>query len=77
MTKDSPLKGAEGLKRLQGMSLRQMLWFEIKQMPAMHCCAPKLKQRSRELRQDSTLAEVLLWNQEESGAARPAGIEIS
>ena len=30
-------------------------------------CDPKLKQRSRELRKNSTLAEVLLWNELKSG----------
>jgi very-short-patch-repair endonuclease len=48
----------------RGMSLQGKLWFEsLKQIPAMHYYDPKLKPRSRELRNRSTLAEVLLWNQ--------------
>ena len=36
---------------------------ELKQIPAMHYYDPKLTERSRELRNRSTLAEVLLSNQ--------------
>ena len=46
------------------MSLQGKLWFKnLKHIPAMHYYDPKLKERSRELRNRSTLAEVLLWNQ--------------
>jgi hypothetical protein len=48
----------------RGMSLQGKLWSKnLRQIPAMHYYEPRLKDRSRELKNRSTLAEVLLWNQ--------------